>query len=197
MAIDADGAPNAYHPDKTQRAALDFLGNAGHDGDWWGVATDTGRKDGTPVVQNASDPYPGYYVSTTALGDPQYRRTDPKRYVNSDAIPYLAVPKEVLTLGVHLGDLAVVLSQKTGACSGALVADIGPPRKIGEGSIALARRLGVPSSPKNGGASRGLVYLIFPNSGNRKPRGVAEIDAEATRLLIEWGGETELRRHAL
>ena len=30
----------------------DHLGNAGHPNNWWGVVTNTGKKNGTPVEQN-------------------------------------------------------------------------------------------------------------------------------------------------
>src|SRR5215470_6261074 len=65
MAIDADGAPTAYHP--VHGRGLDNLANAGHQGNWYGVVTDTGQKNGKPVVQGSQDPAPGFYVSPTAL----------------------------------------------------------------------------------------------------------------------------------
>ena len=67
MAIDADGAPTAYHPNGT--SGLDALGNAGRPGNWWALVTDTGTSAGTPVIQGAADPAPGFYVSTTSLHD--------------------------------------------------------------------------------------------------------------------------------
>ena len=66
LMIDADGAPDAYGPDGKGR---DAIANAGKPGNWWGVVTDTGKADGTPVVQGATDPKPGFYVSATSLQD--------------------------------------------------------------------------------------------------------------------------------
>src|ERR1700722_12557082 len=63
MAIDADGAPNAYNADGT---GLDDLENAGHPGHWDGILAD---QLGNPLVQGASDPFPGFYISCTALFD--------------------------------------------------------------------------------------------------------------------------------
>src|SRR5580704_6176725 len=63
MTIDADGAPNAYHPDNV---GLDDLANAGTPGRWEGLAKDA---DGEPFIQGPADPFPGYYVSATALSD--------------------------------------------------------------------------------------------------------------------------------
>jgi len=63
MSIDADGAPNAYHPDDT---GLDELANAGSPTDWNGVITD---REGNPLIQEERDPFPGYYISCTSLAD--------------------------------------------------------------------------------------------------------------------------------
>ena len=60
MAIDADGANGqtggvpVYAPQGFTPGPLDFLANAGGPGNWFGVVTDTGEEDGTPVKQNAS-----------------------------------------------------------------------------------------------------------------------------------------------
>src|ERR1700676_2054280 len=67
LAVDADGAFRAYHPDN--RLGLDTIEHAGRPGNWWALATDTGRPSGRPVVQRKGDPAPGYYVSMTALFD--------------------------------------------------------------------------------------------------------------------------------
>src|SRR5258708_1149439 len=66
LMIDADGSPFAYAPADSGLPALDYLGNAGHPGRWYGIACD---KKGVPYVQTVGDPAPGYYVSTTALMD--------------------------------------------------------------------------------------------------------------------------------
>src|SRR5690242_9239867 len=49
MAIDADGAFRAYHPD--DRLGLDSLAHAGRFGNWWALVTDNGKSSGHPVVQ--------------------------------------------------------------------------------------------------------------------------------------------------
>jgi hypothetical protein len=65
LAIDADGAARANHPN--DQLGLDSLAHAGHRGNWWALVTDNEKTSGTPVVQGPADPAPGYYVSTTAL----------------------------------------------------------------------------------------------------------------------------------
>ena len=155
LAIDADGAPTAYAPSGAGLAPLDHLANAGKPGNWWGVAV---GPDGEPVIQGPTDPAPGYYVSTTALADPMRKRTDPRRYVDSSTVAYVAVPKELLALGVKMGQSARVSYH--GRTAGAIVADVGPRGKIGEGSIALARQLGIDPSPRTGGVQSGVGVVI-------------------------------------
>jgi hypothetical protein len=195
MAINADGAPKAYHPDGSP-PGLDWLANAGSPGNWWGIATDD---DGTPFVQRARDPAPGFYVSTTALVHPKRATRDPRRYVNSSRVPFVVLPraKVIPKAKARLGDLAAVLNTKNGKSSFAIVADIGPDTKIGEGSIALARALGIPHSPRTGGVgSATIAYVIFPASGNGRPRSVKDIKTLGAEALAEWGGLPRLRKAA-
>lgn len=193
LAIDADGAPNAYHP---EGKGLDYLANAGKPGSWWGIVTDTGKASGQPVVQGPGDPFPGYYVSTTSLEDTTKPVTSPARYVDSGKVPYVVLPPQLmapkLAGGARLGDFAAVVDTKSGKVAYALVADRGPQDKLGEGSIALADALGIASSPKKGGTARGLAYVIFPGSGSGKPRPVEEIRKEGERLLKSFGGASQL-----
>jgi hypothetical protein len=170
LAVDADGCPTAYAPLGSHLAALDDLACAGHPGRWWGLVTDTGRPDGTPIIQRSDDPAPGFYVSTTALVDPSHPLRDPRRYIDSLHIPYLSIPPELETAGARLGDVAMVINRSTGASSPVILADIGPRRKIGEGSIALATAIGLNSSPRHGGTASGVVCILFTGSGRGWPR---------------------------
>lgn len=159
MAIDADGSPRAYHP---KNIGLDDLRHAGSKGHWWGIAT---NKNGKPFVQTAKDPYPGYYVSTTSLCDARYPEHDPRKYVNSEKIPYIALPPELVKLSnTKLGDVGYVYNTKTQKGSFVIFADTGPKGKIGEGSIYLAKKLGINDSPRIGGQTSGVIYFVFLNS---------------------------------
>jgi hypothetical protein len=53
--------------------------------------------------------------------------------------------------------------------------------------------LGIPSNPRRGGSDSGVIYLIFPGSGNQRPRSLAEIEAEGRRLFERWGGKAQIR----
>jgi len=181
MTIDADGAPNAYHPDNT---GLDDLENAGSPGHWQGLAKDA---QGEPYIQGPDDPFPGYYVSATALADRSKPVSDPTRYVNATRIPFVVLPGEMARqLGARPGDFAVVFNPRNGQNSYAIFGDVGPRDRIGEGSMALAEKLGIRSDARNGGARRGILYLVFPGSGNGRPRSIEEIEGESQRLLQEW-----------
>lgn len=176
MSIDADGAPNAYNPDNT---GLDDLENAGDGAEWWALAVD---EHGQPILQGPNDPFPGFYISMTALADRTKDRTDPSRFVDASKIPYIVLPGQVMRqTGARLGDFAVVFNQRNAKFSYAIFADIGPA--VGEGSVALAENLGISSSARRGGTRGDILYLVFPGSGNGNTRPVEEIDQEAAKLL--------------
>jgi hypothetical protein len=189
MRIDADGAPNAYHPEEK---GLDLIKHAGRPGDWHGIVTD-GR--GQPLIQGPQDPYPGYYISQTSLFDKTKKPTDPRCYVDARVIPYIVLPGDPRlreAYGARLGDFAAVINTTNCQMAFAIFADEGPKGKIGEGSIALAELLQIPSSPRTGGVEGDIMYVVFPGSGNGQPRTVQEIDREGERAFNQWGGPGRL-----
>lgn len=184
MTIDADGAPNAYHPDNI---GLDDLINAGTPEHWDGIMTDG---QGNPIIQGPNDPYPGYYVSCTSLSDRTKAASDPNRYVDATKIPYIVLPRDVAEQGgARLGDFAYVMNLANGKSSYAIFADVGT---LGEGSVALANNLAIWSDARQGGRRGGILYLVFPGSGSRQPRPVEEIQSETEKLLADWGGMAKL-----
>jgi Fungal chitosanase of glycosyl hydrolase group 75 len=191
LAVDADGAFRAYHPN--DRSGLDSLKHAGHKGNWWALVTEDEKTSGNPVVQLESDPAPGFYVSTTALYDrdnPNPR--DPHRYVDAATIPYVVLHPKALNYA-RLGDFATVVNLQNGRISEAIVADESAPNlPVGEGSIALAQALGIDSNPRTGGKDENIAYLIYPDSGNRRPRELREIVVNAKQLFDAWGGLDKL-----
>jgi len=172
MMIDADGANGqtggvpVYAPKGFTPAPLDFLANAGGPGNWFGVVTDTGENDGTPVKQAANDPAPGAYVSATSYRWPNRLRINPMAYVDAASVPYIVLPSHwrAEAIGVVLGCKATVKDTKTGKILDAAgVLDFGPKTKLGEASIACAKFFGVPSSPKDGGTDeKRFIYTFFP-----------------------------------
>jgi hypothetical protein len=190
MTIDADGAPNAYGP---HNRGLDYTANARGSQGWVSLVTD---RKGHPVVQKRGS-YRGYYISTTSLqqGNVDNLR-DPKRYIDATEVPYIALPPDFTAkFGIHLGDLAVVENQANGRAAYAVFADVGPKGRIGEGSIALARQLGIPSNPRHDSAPDGVTYLVFPGSALPAGRRITarRVRSSAGSFYRGWGGTQRLR----
>jgi hypothetical protein len=159
--IDADGSPRCYHP--ISQNGQDALANAGHPGNWWGIATDAAGK---PYVQSSTDPEPGFYVSTTALENSEYLARDPKRYLDSSTVEFIVIPSHFSALtGAKLGDYVWVYNESNKSDSFAIIGDIGPSDQFGEGSIKLAENLNINPSPRTGGVASGIAMVIFPRSG--------------------------------
>lgn len=111
-----------------------------------------------------------------------------RRFVDALRIPYVVLPPEGLK-HAKLGDFATVVNLENGKLQGAIVADESAPElTMGEGSIALANALGIDSNPRSGGVEKGIAYVIYPNSGNGKPRSLNEIISASQRFFDRWGG---------
>jgi LysM repeat protein len=189
MAIDADGFPGAYNSANT---GYDDLKNA------LGGEVLAKRPDGQFCIQGPQDPYPGCYVSMTSLTDGRNPNDcDYRKYVNSGEIPYIVLP-----LGWHsgwnieLGDFATVINLKNRKIAHAVFADQGPSDKIGEGSIALARALGINSNPRTGGTDGDVLYIVYPDTGAgpNQLRSLSEINQNGSRLFQSWGGMDQVNK---
>ena len=186
--VNADGAPHAYAPDDSGLTSLDYLGNAGSTGNWWGIATDP---SGVPYIQAAWDPAPGFYISTTALCNDDYAENHPLRYVDSERYAFGVIPggKDY----AKLGDVGLALNLATGDHMYYALADVGPKDHLGEGSILLSRCLGLNPHPKSGGTSKRIIaWMILPNSDP----GYTDWGSKcrmAMDLVEEWGGLERLK----
>jgi len=183
MTIDADGAPNAYGP---KNRGLDYTANARNASGWVALVTNT---KGRPVIQRTG-PYRGYYVSTTSLQRENIRDPrNPKKYLDATRIPYIALPADFARqFGITLGDFAVVVNNETGRLTYAIYGDVGPQGRVGEGSIALANKLGVPSNPRHDSVPDGITYLVFPGSGGSAVKSITlnRINSAGSRLYRTW-----------
>ena len=192
MTIDVDGAPNSYGPDDSK--ALDYELNA-HEGDpprrgnrivGYLTKNDDGR---TPIVQGGSDPFPGFYISTTSYADKNNAKaTDPRRYVNAAEINYTLHARVARQAGVALGDFCVAHSLRTRRTVYAIVGDSGN-NSGAEGSLALLQRLGYRvSNGKSGGEDdRNIVVRYFAGSNPQRKFFFhqAELDAAADTLTLD------------
>jgi hypothetical protein len=146
------------------------------------------------VIQGKNDPAPGYYVSMTALFDANITdERNPRRFVDAASIPYVVLPPEGFK-HAKLGDFASVVNLRNGKVAGAIIADeSAPDLPMGEGSIALAKALGIDSNARSGGIEKEIKYVIYPNSGNGRPRSADEITSTAQTYFKRWGRAETLR----
>jgi hypothetical protein len=190
MAVDVDGAPNAYGPDNSQ--ALDFELNArvGAKKNGAIVGYLTKNDDGkTPVVQGAGDPFPGFFISTTGYADKNNARTtDPRRYVNAAEINYTLHAKAAKNAGVKMGDFCVVHSLRTRQTVFAIVGDSGNSSGA-EGSLALLQRLGykVKNGKAGGEDDKNIVVRYFADTNPDRLFFFtqAELEAAAQKLDLD------------
>jgi hypothetical protein len=187
MTIDADGAPNAYGP---KNRGLDYTANARGGHGWVALVT---NKRGSPMRQR-SGPYRGFYISTTSLQQTHVKDiANPNRYIDARTIPYIALPKDFAgRFGIGLGDLALVINEANGLSAYAIFADVGPRGRIGEGSIALARELGITPDPRHSQVFGQITYLIFPGSGADRWKRItpSRVRTLAEETLAQWTQET-------
>jgi hypothetical protein len=105
----------------------------------------------------------GVIASRTWYRHPDKAVNDPAAYVDAETVPYIVVPPLIVqaTAGVVRGCKARVT--RAGRSVDCVVADRGPRTKIGELSIAAARAIGLPSSPRSGGTeSPDVLYELWP-----------------------------------
>lgn len=187
LAVDADGAPRAYH-----------AGNVGSF-DWLANLSDSDNL----AVQGVDGigPEPGFIVSATSLVNPAYPVNDTRRYVDASQIPYVVLPAATYPAAdgtaARKGCLAYVVDTHTGGASGAIFADSG--HAVGEGSIALALSLGLfPFRKDNLPKVRGFdgdrfLYIVFHGTQVLPPWPVGEIQNRALAAFKAWGGEAQVR----
>jgi hypothetical protein len=101
--VDADGAPNAYHPkDMADECpdsglGLDCLDAAGYPhGSWWqNVLAADPRAPDRPAIQRKG-PFKGYFVSMTSLQNVEWGGpANPASYVDASATPYIVLPAPI------------------------------------------------------------------------------------------------------
>ena len=144
MHVNPDGAPDAYHPDDhgtvhicngirvrstcsqkkpwiaecmadyRRAKAEDFSGQTPIC--FFAMAT----RRGIPIIQDSSDPRPGYFVSTTRLKQPGQDPLRPAGQVDSNTVPFAVIPGAWVGQqepGIQLGDVGVAYRRSNDATS--------------------------------------------------------------------------------
>ncbi|MDD1139715.1 hypothetical protein M5G22_19320 [Pseudomonas sp. TNT2022 ID233] len=208
--VDADGAPNAYHPDDiglncktgTGFKGLDCPANGGYpNSDWWRSAIAPDPKNNNKAYVQTKGDFKGFFVSRTSLVDKTKTDLDTTKYVDSRSVPYLVFPGKFYSKAGtgHLGDFGYALNIQSGKASPFIVAEVGPPSAhLGEMSIFLGNALGGNNpNPRTGaGVPKGkTIYVVFPSSKNSPtwPVNTVEMDSKVALLLDGIGGVEQLK----
>lgn len=126
--------------------------------------------------------------------------------LNSRQYPFIVLPLDhddppgqlMSAQGLSLGDLAVII-YKNGKVLPAIYGDRGPDFQAGEGSMLLAKGMGMSSSPTSGGINEdevppGVVHLAFPGTsdvvGTVTSRTAADVQRDALALFDKLRGKT-------
>lgn len=150
-----DGIP-CYAPRDYGKPTLDVLTNAGHPGNWWGLAL----IDGNPYIQQENDYAPGAYVSTTAYVIPGFAHCDPDSYLDAASVPFIVVPASFVrgVPGIVKGCACEV--EHNGNIVPAMVGDIGPA--FGEFSLFLCRQFDPKATCHGTSISSGVTVRVWP-----------------------------------
>jgi hypothetical protein len=167
--IDADGAngQNGGRPAYTVRNdGSEHLANGGMGIKNGKVVFTKSWGPDIAVVDKRGNPYvtaDGVVVTKTAYRYPNKEATNPAAWVDSETVPYIVVPPIIISAvrGIVKGCQAYATYK--GKTYSGVVADVGPRTKIGEVSIAMAKLLGIPSSPRTGGLNKpDITYTVHP-----------------------------------
>ncbi|WP_447759601.1 hypothetical protein [Pseudomonas moraviensis] len=208
--VDADGAPNAYHPADiglncitgSGFKGLDCPANGGYpNSNWWRSAIVPDPQDPKKAYVQPTGNFKGYFVSRTSLQDRSKSDFNTAKYVDSTSIPFLVFPGSFYSKSGtgHLGDLGYAVNVESGKGSAFIVAEIGPSdAHLGEMSIFLGRALGgTDPNPRTGtGVPKGrIAYIVFPSSKSTPswPLTLNEMEDRVSVLLKAVGGAQQLR----
>jgi hypothetical protein len=211
--IDADGAPNAYHPGDVNKhcthdphLGLDCPANAGYPNtNWWTSVLVVDPQDSSKAYVQPAGAFKGFLVAKTWLAASPVidNGLSAANYVDSTKVPYIVFPGSQfagLAGTGNRGDVGIAWNLSNGKWTAFIVADKGggDDAKLGEGSIALYEALGGHDiNARNGaGVAPGeMLFVVFPRSAKtpRWPRTPSSIKEQADSLLASVGGKEKFK----
>jgi hypothetical protein len=161
MSVDVDGAHHSYRLDNKRPPALDDIhASAGYpDGSWENVLVPDPVNRSKPFVDSQ-----GFCVSMTSYWWEGFGKTDRRRWVDAETVPYMVLPGSIRNLceGVVLGCKARVLRTTDGlTCEGVYADSSGS--NIGELSVCAAKVYGDQWNANNGDEAKRYLYEFFPD----------------------------------
>jgi hypothetical protein len=175
----------AFRSDAHSAPSIQLCGRPG--AVWWSGDLDVDCDGGTE---------PACHADRTFLGDTAARDAH-GRPLDASHLPYVVVPQssngfDFRASGLRLGSVVAVMFRDR--LEYAVVGDLGPRGVIGEGSFALAERLGINPDPNRGGVAAGVTYVAFtgadaviaPVEDRTKTE---EVGAQRAAALIDAAGQ--------
>jgi hypothetical protein len=111
--------------------------------------------------------------------------------------PYIVIPSGFAAgTGGKLGDYAIVIAGN--GIYPAIVGDAGPPDKVGEASLRIAKQINALATPNNRPVSDlKVTYLVFPGTAETPfgPPDLEKLYARCETLVKEIGGATVPLHH--
>lgn len=134
--------------------------------------------DGVPGAECNDNTDPSFQADTSLLGHDH-------QPLDAATLPYVVLPSPSATFdyrdhGIGPGDVVAVIHD--GKVEYAVFGDTGPKDLIGEGSYALADKLGIDPDPLRGGTDGDVTFVVFPGS---ELRPVDDHELAVSRGLIE------------
>ncbi len=161
--VDVDGTKKAYRLDNSRAlGALDDIRNSAGwpRGAWSNVLVPDPHDPSRPLVDED-----GFCISKTSYQRYDFERTDRRRYVDAETVPY-AVPPGIVRQkcrGVLLGCQARITHVPTKRSIDCVTADVSG-NSIGEASLAAARFFNPKLSARVGDDQPNYLYEFWPNT---------------------------------
>lgn len=121
---------------------------------WWTSDMDIDCDGGQGAICKGDPWYLPDTSATDSSGNP----------LDASTLPFFVIPLpsngfDFSAHGIQLGSVAAVIY--AGKVEYAIFGDEGPKGIIGEGSFALAEKLGIDSDPATGGVDNGVTFIVF------------------------------------